>query len=245
MSKVTPKLVDTSAPRLPTSGTARSTPVTAMTATAANASCENRRTAAALAALSRFRSPSRSHTRPPTHTPAASMCSHWSATLSKRTEDWVAACPARACTNIAPAAAAASTTSPAPAGRRAATNAASPHTATAAAWASSNRPAAAPNNSPNGTPAAARSERIMVRMPAAAASHPAAITIRAPLGSRHPKTSGPVTPAAASSASPQYSSHRPATAAGDGAEPIANRRSRPQKRPRGAGRRCRRRKSRQ
>ena len=87
MSKVTPKLVDTSAPRLPTSGTARSTPVTAMTATAANASCENRRTAAALAGPSRPRSPSRSHTRPPTHTPAASMCSHWSATLSNRTED--------------------------------------------------------------------------------------------------------------------------------------------------------------
>ena len=57
-------------------------------------------------------------------------------------------------------------------------------------------------------------------MPAAAASHPAAITIRALPGSRHPKTSIPVAPAAASSASPQYSSHRPATAAGDGAEPV-------------------------
>ena len=59
-----------------------------------------------------------------------------------------------------------------------------------------------------------------MRIPAAAASHPAAITIRAPRGSRHPKTSIPVAPAAASSASPQYSSHRPATATGDGAEPV-------------------------
>ena len=57
-----------------------------------------------------------------------------------------------------------------------------------------------------------------MRMPTAAHSHPAAITGGARPGSRHPKTSGPVTPAAASSASPQYSSHRPATAAGDGAE---------------------------
>ena len=78
---------------------------------------------------------------------------------------------------------------------------------------------AAPNSSPNGTPAAARSEKIMMRMPAAASSHPAAITIRALPGSRHPKTSTPVAPAAASSASPQYSSHRPATATGDGVEP--------------------------
>src|SRR5215471_17596200 len=59
----------------------------------------------------------------------------------------------------------------------------------------------------------------MVTMPATATAHPAAITVRPPGGSRHPKISAPVAPAAASSASPQYSSHRPATAAGDGAEP--------------------------
>src|SRR5262245_9931563 len=60
---------------------------------------------------------------------------------------------------------------------------------------------------------------IMVQTPAAATTHPAAIMVRAPGGSRHPKTSAPVAPAATSSARPQYSSHRPATAAGDGAEP--------------------------
>ncbi len=79
---------------------------------------------------------------------------------------------------------------------------------------------AARKSSPNGTPAAACSEKIMVRMPTAADSHPAAITSRACPGSRHPKTSTPVAPAAASSARPQYSSHRPATAAGAGGEPI-------------------------
>jgi hypothetical protein len=119
-SSATPKLVEVSAPRLPTSGTARSAPVTAMTATAANASCEKRRTAEALAGPSRPRNPSRSQTRPPAHTPAASMCSHWSVTLSSRTDDWVSACPAWACTNSAPAAAAPSTASRGPAVRRAA-----------------------------------------------------------------------------------------------------------------------------
>jgi hypothetical protein len=44
-SKAMPKLLDTSPARLPTSGTARSTPVTTIRATAASASCEKRRTA--------------------------------------------------------------------------------------------------------------------------------------------------------------------------------------------------------
>src|SRR5215470_8106832 len=61
----------------------------------------------------------------------------------------------------------------------------------------------------------------MVTTPAAAHSHPAAIRSGAPRGSRRPKTSTPTAPAAASTASPQYSSHRPVTAAGDGTEPAA------------------------
>src|SRR5215471_8266619 len=59
----------------------------------------------------------------------------------------------------------------------------------------------------------------MTRTPTAADSHPAAITSPARVGSRQTNTSTPVAPAATSSASPQYRSHRPATAAGDGAEP--------------------------
>src|SRR5215471_21852442 len=59
----------------------------------------------------------------------------------------------------------------------------------------------------------------MTRTPTAADSHPAAITSPARAGSRQTNTTTPVAPAATSSASPQYRSHRPATAAGDGAEP--------------------------
>src|SRR5262249_56044375 len=64
-------------------------------------------------------------------------------------------------------------------------------------------------------------DRMMGPAGAGATGQPAAIRIRAPGGSRHPKTSAPVAPAATSSASPQYSSHRPATAAGDGMAPAA------------------------
>src|SRR6266545_3612599 len=216
INSVTPKLVSHSrrqAPTPPISSIARTTPVTATTASAMPAMKENRPTPArSLEPLDLI--PRSNQARPPTHTPTARRCSHCTPTLNQ-TGDSDPAWPACAWSSMAPAAARPRRINPSRRGRIAATITAIATTDSPIPCRMSCTPADDRRSVPYETPTVERSATVISARPRAAISQAAART-HPNAGSRPPNTNSPSTAPPSRRASPAYNPQRPTAASGDG-----------------------------